>query len=88
MSYHVQMANEKNSSSSNSRIVPGTGTGAEPERPGSSATLKIAHMAATITGIPKARRNRSNPSPCLHPHIPMEIIPTSSRRKRTAKLIG
>lgn len=72
-------------SSSSNRTTPGTGTGALPERLGSSCTLSVPHTAIVAIGTPKLSRYRSQPSAACQPHRPSPITPATSSRKRSAK---
>ena len=82
------MASAKMANSIARRTIPGTTTGAVPERLGSLGTANVPHIAATITGIPKAKINRIQPSLCFQPQIPVAVNAVNSRRNRTAKLTG
>ncbi len=56
--------------------------------PGSLGTRKVPQRMATINGMPKARANRSQPSPFCQPQTPSASKAANSSRKRTARLIG
>lgn len=88
ISYSAQTAIPKNANSMINRTIPEVTIGAPPERLGSSGTANVPQIAASMTGIPIARTNRSHPSFCLQPQTPTDTNALSSRINRMARLIG
>ena len=70
------------------RITPEVTIGALPDRLGSSGTANVPQIAASMTGIPIARTNRSQPSFCLQPQTPTDTNALISRINRMVRLIG
>ena len=85
--YSDHAAKEKIAASIIKRSSPETGTGAFPERLGSSGTAKTPHIDAASTGMPMARIKRIPPSPCFQPQKPIAARLDNSSRNLNAKLI-
>lgn len=70
--YRNQPAIPKNESSNINRTIPGTGTTVFPERLLSPLTLKIAQIAARITGSKIAEPQETGLLKDFHAHSPAE----------------
>ena len=87
-SYKHHAAKKKKDNSRRSLKKPGVGTGAFPDRLGSSGTANVPQITANEKGITKAKTDPSQPSILFQAQMATMTRLASSRRNRNNRFTG